>query len=170
MKCTKMMLCAAALSFLLLTGCEKGDNGTSGVKGLDGNANIFNKTYPVSSSQWNYGGKYWYIDLPVDELTISTASTAGVMVYWGGGNNWMALPYTHVNTLGNYFMGFVTAVDIVEVRWTYNLAGKGDDPCTELGGNFDFKVVVIPPSVMMKNPNLNVRDYQEVKRVLKLEE
>jgi hypothetical protein len=171
MKPIKTILYTAAVCLLLSTGCEKADVGKSGLNGIDGNANIFNKAYPISSTQWINGPDYWLMDLPVDELTITTASTAGVQVYWGEDDTWYAIPYTSVRTTGNYFMGFITSVDNVRISWTYNSIGHGSNPCNILPGNFKFfKVVVIPPSVMMKNPNLDLKDYQEVKKVLKLVE
>ncbi len=168
MKTTTYMFQAFILSILILVvpGCEKGEDGEPG---KDGSANVTARNFPVS--QWTSSSSFWYLHLSVPELTTSNINSASVQVYWGtADNNWLALPYTYVGTTsGNYFMNFLTTVNLVEVRWQYNLAGIGDSPTSVLG-DVKFKVVVIPPSVLKTYPDLDLNNYREVKETLHLKE
>ena len=146
------------------TGCTKGEDGTPG---KSGNANVTARTFSVSS--WASNSSRWYAQLSVPELNSSNINSASVQVYWGTvSNNWLALPYTYVTSTTNYFMGYLTTVNLVEVRWDYNGAGIGSDPNTVFGSAVQIKVVVIPPAAMVANPHLDLKNYQEVAKQFNL--
>lgn len=146
------------LMVIVINGCKKGETGPAG---KDGSVNV--KAHTFSVPTWTNNGTLWFNEFPVPELTSDNINSAAIQVYWGTtSNNWIALPYTFVSST-DYFMGYLTQIGNVEVRWTYNGIGVGSDPNTELGGTVQIKVVVIPPAMVKKNPNVNMNNYNEVK-------
>jgi hypothetical protein len=151
-----LTLALAILVTLIINGCTKGKDGAPGPSGSS-NVSALNYTptwYTSSSST------YWYANLSVPALTQSNINSAAVQVYFSTTSGvWVAVPFTQVAST-NYFMNFLTAVNTVEITWTYN-GGLGSDPNTYYGATVQAKVVVIPPAAM--RPNVNYRNYQEVK-------
>jgi hypothetical protein len=143
---------------ILINGCKKGKDG---VDGKNGSANVTATTFNVTS--WSSNSSRWYTKVSVPELTLDNINSASVQVYFGTtSNNWVAIPCTVVAST-DYFWGFVTAVGLVEVRWDYNGIGIGDSPNEFYGANVQLKVVVIPSSERRKNPNVDLKNYEEVK-------
>jgi hypothetical protein len=108
--------------------------------------------------------EYYFIRyILVPELTESTINTASVQVYFGKDNDtWLALPTTTVAST-NYFMGYSTSVNSVQVLWDYNGIGIGENPNAFFGITSLFKVVIIPPA-RKANPDLDLTNYKEVKK------
>jgi len=163
----------AALRFTLIilfivsifNGCKKGKDGEPG---KDGNANV--KTHTFSVSPWSSNSSRWYSQVSVPELTSDNINSAAVQVYISiTSNNWIAIPNTYVAST-DYFWGYVTAVNTVEVRWDYNGIGIGSDPNTIYGATVQVKVVVIPPAMIKSNPNVNLNNYNEVKETFKIKD
>jgi len=112
----------------------------------------------------------WYTQLSVPELTLSNINSAAVQAYFGTvSNNWIALPYTHIAST-NYFMGYLTTTGLVEVRWDYNGIGIGSDPNSVFGATSQIKIVVIPPAMLASHPDVDLKNYEEVKRTFNLED
>ena len=142
----------------MASSCKKGE---TGAPGKDGNTNVTSHTYTITS--WDSNSVKWYTDLGVSELTSSNINSASVQVYFGTvSNNWVALPYTQVSST-NYFMGYITAINTVEITWVYNGGGIGSSPNSFYGTNTQFKVVIIPPAMIKANPDLDFKNYNEVK-------
>jgi hypothetical protein len=148
-------------SLLFLSSCQKSSTGPKGDSGANGNANVQASTYQVSN--WTNGSDFWYTQLNVPALTAAAQSSAAVEVFLStnNGTNWFALPYTSVNST-NYFMGFVTSINTVEIQWTYNGIGNGSSPNAYFGATCQFKVVVIPPAA--KKPKVDTKNYEELKK------
>ena len=155
---------------IITNGCKKskdgatgpaGANGTNGTNGTNGNANVVAHTFTVST--WSSTSSYYYTQLAFPELNATNINSAAVEVFFGtAANTWTALPYTYVSTINNYFMGFITSVSTVEVRWTCNSSFTiGSDPNSIFSTTVQVKVVVIPPG--MKKPNVNYHSYEEIK-------
>lgn len=119
-------------------------------------------------SSWSYTSPYYYRNLSTSELTASNVDSALVMVYFSTiGSNWFALPYTQYNSPADYYMGFVSSVGNVQVTWVYDSSlSTGSDPNTYYGTTVKCKVVIIPPA--MVKPNINYKNYKEVKATYKL--
>lgn len=164
----KLMATYIVALVLLLTSCKKGDAGPAGATGATGNANVSETTFQVNS--WTSGSSYWLADFNVSALTATNLTSSAVEVFFStnNGTNWYAVPYTAVGST-NYFMGFATGANLVEVQWTYNGAGNGSDPNTYFGVTAVlYKIVVIPPA--MKIPNVNTHDYNTLKAVYNLKD
>ncbi|HEY6162749.1 MAG TPA: hypothetical protein VI112_16080 [Bacteroidia bacterium] len=146
------------ITTLLASGCKK-----EGPQGPPGNANIIHHTFSISS--WSNNGYNWYSNLNVSELNSSNINTASVQVYFSVSNGtWVAVPYTEVTSPSNYFMNFLSSAGTVEITWTYNGVGLGSDPNAYYSATVQAKVVVIPPSARMKHPNVDLNNYEEVKK------
>jgi hypothetical protein len=155
--------------FFIIYGCEKSEDDSPSIQTQT--VNVFARTFSAPSSAWVDGSDFWYIHLGVPELTSSNLDSAAIQVFFSTGNNgWTALPYTHVKSSGNYFMGFITTVGIVEVRWTHNTGGNGDEPNTVFGEEVKFKVVVIPPSAKLLKQNIDYNNYEEISKVFDLKD
>ena len=175
MKLSIKWACISALAFSLFMSCEKAKDGAPGAPGAvgpqgpSGNSNVIFHTSAVNS--WSSNSSRWYANLSAPELTSNTINSASVQVYLGLGNDvWRAIPTTQLNSFGNYYMGFVTAVNTVEVFWDYNNSGIGDNPNIFYGVVCQFKVVIIPSSAIKAYPNLDLKDYNAVKEIFKLKE
>jgi hypothetical protein len=133
-----------------------------------GDADIISRTASVSS--WGWSSPYYFTEISIPELTSSNINTAGVMVYFShSSGNWIAIPYTQYHSPYNYVMNFSCSPGNVEVTWFYDTSfSAGSDPNTYYGSTIQIKVVVIPPAERIKNPNVNLNDYNEVKRTYKL--
>lgn len=150
---------------ITLNGCKKGKDGEPG---KDGSSNVTSHTYSVSN--WTDNSTYWYAHLSVPELTSDNINTASVQVYFSTvANNWQAMPFTYVAST-NHFMNYITSIGQVEVDWEYNGVGSGSSPVTIYGATSMFKVVVIPPAAKKANPNINLNDYNEVKKAFDLKD
>jgi hypothetical protein len=140
---------------LFNAGCKKETPGTT-------NVNVIAHTYSVSS--WQFASPNYYTDLGVAELTSSNINTAAVMVYFSKNpGTWIAVPYTQYETLHDYHMNFLTSAGTVEVRWFYDGTSAGSDPNAYYSATIQCKVVVIPQSVRLANPDLDVTNYNAVK-------
>lgn len=150
---------------------KQGPIGPTGEKGDPGNTGVTSTTFMMNNWLWNT--PYYYASLNVPALTTSNASSAAVMVYFNtdGGNNWNALPYTQYHSPYNYYMGFNTGVGLVQVTWVYDTSlSSGDNPNVYYGSTIRCKVVVIPPAAKRANPDLDIKDYEAVKKRFKLKE
>jgi hypothetical protein len=156
-------------STTIFNGCKKGEDGAPG---KDGSSNVTSYTYSIST--WSYSSPAWYKNLSFPEITSANINTVSVQAYiYTATNTWTALPNTFYNSGGaNYLMGFETTVGVIRINWIYNSSlSAGDNPNTFFGTSASqFKVVAIPPSIMIANPNLNLKDYNQVKQILNLKD
>jgi hypothetical protein len=160
---------AISMTVLSITGCKK--EGPAGPAGANGSANVTSNTFTVNT--WLWDSPYYYVDLPVSAITSANNSTVAVMVYFStNGNAWVALPYTQYNSPSqNYIMGFVTGVGTVEVNWFYDTSlSDGVDPNAYYGVPVKCKVVVIPPVAMAAHPEVDIKNYEQVKNTFGLQD
>lgn len=160
-KITHYLILLFGISTLII-GCKK----EPGPAGADGSSNvtstIFNiNTWYTTTSPYNHH----YVDLSVSELTSSNINSSAVMAYINTGDNvWTAIPYTEYDFPSDYHMGFKTGVGNVELTWFYDGSGFGSDPNALYGFTVQAKVVVIPPAAMQANSDLDLKNYEAVKK------
>lgn len=159
------LVLTVSFSAFLLSSCEKGKDGDPG---KPGKVNVSSHTYAVN--KWSLNGSVWFANFPVSELTPKNNDSASVQVYFGVGNGtWQALPRVQVEGGNNYFMNYSTAKDTIQVQWVSNsILFKGDDPNSYYNTVSQFKVVVIPPVALKAKPDVDLRDYQAVKRAFEI--
>lgn len=146
---------------ILLTNCEDAQ--------VDPATQVKAHTFTVSS--WYWSTPHHYTNLAVSEITSANLESVGVLVYYSTQSNvWTSVPYTVYGTLHNYYMGFRYLPGIVEVTWLYDGPSSGSDPNAYYGVNVKCKVVVVPSSAKVANPDLDWNNYEEVSRRFDLKE
>jgi hypothetical protein len=159
------------LAISILNGCKKGEDGKDGADGQNGAANLIAYTYSISS--WLYSSPAWYKNLSVPELTPDNINSASVQVYfYSATNTWKALPFTQYNSgAADYLMGFETTINIVKITWIYDSSlSSGSDPNAYFGTTCQFKVVLIPPAMIVSHPDVDLKNYEEVKKAFDLKD
>jgi len=150
-------------------GCKKDDTEYQ-PKGSYGNANVTSQTFTVSS--WSNTSSMFYSHFTVANLTAGVQSGGAVMAYLSinDGTDWDALPTTFYSSSNHYTMGFLTATQLVEVRWTNTngIAYSGNDPNSMFGATCKFKIVVIAPAAWLAHPDVDLKNYEEVKSTFNL--
>lgn len=154
------------MAAVLFSSCKK----VEGPQGPAGNANVSSGVFTISS--WLWQTPNYYTELSVPELTSANIDKAGVMAYFNYEGPWIAMPYTVYNgSSSNYVMGFTTYPGIVRVNWYYNTSlFDGIDPNDYYNTNVKIKVVVIPPAALALHPEVDLRNYEQVKTVFKIKD
>lgn len=147
-------------AIIFIVGCAKdgatGPAGPTGSNGTNGAANVTTTNYTASPGNWNTSGSWWKIDVPVSSLTDATKDV--VLVYVKSGSVYWAMPAVNLyNTGDNYQFSYVSGSVTL---WYYYTSA----PTV----SWDFKIVVIPPSQRIANPNWN--NYKEVQATFNLKD
>lgn len=151
---------------LVFTNCKKGDTGPAGQDGTNGNANVTSVTLTTSSWAWNSSQKWRYATWNnVSILNTSVINDGVVMLYQlVGTNSYVQLPITQ--NQGAY----------AEHDWfeyspnTISVYIENSDLSDPNPSPFTYKLVCIPKSAKMANPNVNWKNYTEVKNALNLKD
>lgn len=155
---TITMAIAIAITFL---SCSKGEQGTPGINGTNGVANISTNIYTINTGQWINGGlPVWSYTVSDDAITNS--NTDAVEVYFSTDNagDWAGMPFSNAFYTGDeliYDYGNNGVSSNVLINYLYNSA----PPQT-----IYIKVVTIPPSIMVKYPNTNWHNYSQVQAII----
>jgi hypothetical protein len=157
---------------LTLSSCQKdpgpagpaGAPGTNGLDGKDGNANVKSQNIFITGSEWINDVAYSYVTKQVSEITADIVSKGVVMVYEETSSGvWTALPTSVATSLGYVFTyGFQIENGKLKLEITVN------DNITLTAadiGNITIRVVVIPASALVKNPNLDLNDIGAVEKI-----
>ncbi|WP_297509146.1 hypothetical protein [Flavobacterium sp.] len=153
--------------FLLLvfTFFSCSEDGKDGKDGVDGNANVIGtNTVTTSSSNWssNTSGSFWYTTLSLPAITQSIIDKGVVSLFKSDSNGaWIAMPYT----IGNQSWYYEFGVGFINIYTTNTNLSSMPNPATQ-----KFRVVVISASNRIANPNVNWKNYDEVKYALNLED
>jgi hypothetical protein len=155
-------------SILFFTACKKsagpkGDTGAAGAQGPAGNNNITVQTFTTATSDWTtYSWPYNYVEavLTVPAITSTVVSSGDVHVYMldATGTMWMGMPYSYISNQYNY--KYKAGQVILDLTLSNNTAPMNP-------GTQQFKVVVIPPALIKKYPNVNWNDYNSLQKFLK---
>lgn len=165
MKTLKTIIIIITLT-LFTQGCTK--KGEVGPAGKDGSSNVSSTVFQASS--WSWSSPNYYVNFNVPEITGDNLTSAAIMVYFTKDNTkWTALPFTQYNSPSNYFMGFNTSINRVQITWIYDSSlSQGDNPNVYYGVAVQYKVVVIPKAAKDAHPNVNLNNYSEVKKAFDL--
>jgi len=157
-----MLVCASVTVF---DACKKPEKGDTGPAGADGNANVHSQISTVTS--WSFSAPVYYADITVPALTEAIANNGAVLVYMassGGGSPYMQLPVT-VYPSASYSETFsvITATGVVEIN-----IKDSDLTSPSLPSAHTFKIVTIESRMLQAHPEVNLKDYEQVKRVFNL--
>ena len=147
---------------LTINSCKKDDDSAYQLKGNYGNANIYSSQYTVT---WTINAPAYYCDISDYNITQAVLDYGSVQVYMSTGTDgWIALPYT-IPISSSYSTTYIFAHYLGSVRVV-----KSDTDYTQTGnpGTTTFKIVCISASGRKANPNVNLRNYEEVKKAFNL--
>jgi len=155
---TLIAICAMAVAF---TNCKKGNTGPAGKDGTNGNANVTSVTLNANSWTWDNASQFSYASFSnVSILTNDVVNGGSVMLYEGSSGAFTALPNTFLTLSTNFSYA---ANSIIIFKSLSN--GSNPSPSAE-----QYKLVCIPKSAKMANPNVNWNNYSEVKQALQLKD
>ncbi|MEO6902679.1 MAG: hypothetical protein ABI315_05945 [Bacteroidia bacterium] len=147
-------------SVTVLNSCKKGDPGPAGE---DGNANV-TSTDPIliPAKSWTLDSNVWLTNFPVPAITGDIASKGMVQVYIKYGSQWWALPDINNGNATSY--GFTMGKVFL-----FNANDDGSVPLAPLA--LTFRVVAISPSGgRAMNPDVDLKDYEAVKKYYHLKD
>jgi len=141
--------------------CKKGDKGDTGPQGAQGNANVQTYSFTVASSSWTLIGNEYDATITVPALTQNVLDKGLVSVFTSAdATHWSGLPLSFQGREIN----FVLSLSTVSLVYTLD---NGSSPSSPPNNN-QFKVIIVPGSSRLANPNVNWNDYKEVKAALNL--
>ena len=147
-----------------------GTTGATGVTGTTGNANVTVKIDTVTN--WATGSTNYstYVFVPALTKSIQDSGLVNVFVSLDSGRTYQNLPYfTSVQPSG-YQLSFNTYFNSINIFWTANNGTLGVSPSTYYNNSaLIFKVLCVAPSSMPLYKNVNLKNYNEVRRVFHLD-
>lgn len=161
-KSTKIIAMFAIACGLLFTNCKK--EGTQGPPGKDGNANVVSSS--ITSSNWVYNNPSWKINFSYGAINQDIIDNGAVLVYMKVGTAYNQIPITFYPA-NNYSRTYdlSTYVGGVAVYCTDSDLTQPTNP-----GSQTFKIVVIAASQLIKNPNVDLNNYAEVKQAFNIQD
>ena len=163
----------AAALILSVSSCVKGDKGPkgdTGTPGTNGVANITSFTLNAPAGSWTHvgtagqAGDGYMVSYSIPALTSQIISDGAVMCYYVSGSTIGALPWTFSvyqnisSTL--YFEASPGTVKITMSDSDFNTLAPT--------GSMLFKLVLIPPALIKKNPDVDLSDYNKVKAAFQI--
>jgi hypothetical protein len=162
-----LLMSATAIVF---NGCKGKDGapGAEGPKGADGNANVTSIVLTATNFYWNGTYQYRYASWSsISILTSAVASTGAVMLYQSdGAGAYIALPISQ--SIGgdvsehDYFTYSEGKVSVVIEN------SDKSDPIANISLPTTYKLVCIPSKAMIAHPNVDIKNYTQVKDVFNL--
>jgi hypothetical protein len=155
----KLQISLLLVLYVLLTGiygCKKDP--------IAGNANVV--AYTGQATSWSFDSPNYYTTFSIPDITSANINSIGVMVYFSTvQDNWVAVPYTQYHSPYDYHMGFITGIGKVKITWFYDSSlSDGIDPNAYYGTTVKYKIVLIPLADRKANPDLDLTDYEAVKK------
>lgn len=173
----KITLLVVIASILTIFSCTKegkegpaGPAGASGTNGTNGNANVKSILLSTSTWYWDNSFKARYYTWYPSELTYDIASTGAVFLYQStsSGAGFIQLPISQpvsASVVESDF--FEYGENIIEV---YIQNSNQSDPISQIPIPTYYKLVLIPSSARIANPNVDYTNYEEVKTTFNLKD
>lgn len=140
-----------------------GAPGATGPTGATGSANVIYSPW-ITLPKGELIDNLWYFDIPVTQLTPDIVNNGVVLTYIGAPNTSFALPFTEANSKGEG-VSYFTSVHANEKKITLHVRAVGTIPSNWASRVMavQFRYVIIPGAVKTAiNPNVNLKDYNEV--------
>jgi len=118
-----------------------------------GNANVINKTATLSYTLDTNNNMYSAV-VSVPEITSNVINNGLVQCYMSTGSSWMAVANGGVSCF----------IDAGTVTFYTNISMFTSSPYTQV------KIVIVSPAGRMANPNVNYKNYEEVKKAFNLKD
>lgn len=139
-----------------------GTNGTNGMDGTDGNANV--ESSSITSSSWVYTAPSWKVTFTYASITQDIIDNGAVLVYNKVGASYNQLPLTYYPS-ATYSSTYEvsTVVGGLSIFVTDSDLSQPANP-----GSQTFKVVVIAASGLIAHPDVDFKNYEQVKSAFNL--
>ena len=165
MKKTIVLVFIVIAVMLTSNGCKKpkdGATGPQGPAGTNGNANVIGSTLYTDSGSWRPISTWGFsTEFTLGAITQAVVDKGVVMVYEELGTGWMALPYTY----GIVSRSFSFDVGTIKIRIINTDLSNATNP-----GAIGYRFVVITSSNRIAHPNVNYKNYEEVKKTFNLQD
>jgi hypothetical protein len=122
-----------------------------------GNANVISKTVTLSYT-YDTNNNLYYANVSVPEITSKVINNGLVQCYIYIGSGWVPLTFSGPNGIVGY------AIDTGIVEFFTNLSMYTSSPYNQA------KIVIVNPAGRMANPNVNYKNYEEVKKAFNLKD
>jgi hypothetical protein len=150
---------------LTFAACKKGDTGPAGpagTNGANGNANVVSST--VTATSWAYTAPSWKVSFTYAAITQAVIDKGVVLVYAKVGNAYNQLPLTFypASTYSSTWevSSYLGGIDVI--------ATDSDLTQPANPGSWTFKIVVMTASARLAHPNVDLKNYNEVKQAFNL--
>ncbi|MFN8231169.1 MAG: hypothetical protein U0V03_09645 [Bacteroidia bacterium] len=158
---------------LLISSCaKKGDTGPAGpagTNGTNGNANVKSKTIFINGSEWTNTSGSSTVTKLIPEITSDIINTGAVLVYAEDvPGKWVALPVAQTTTAG-VVLSFNYSIESGKI----NLFIDNNTTTTLTAGdigNSNWRFVIMSGTGRLANPNVNYKNYNEVKKSFNLQD
>lgn len=169
---SKLFASLLVMSLLIVYSCAKDGNtgpagpkgdtgatGASGSNGTNGNANVTSQTSTVSTWTWDATNSYSYGNLFVNGLTLDICDKGAVLVYLQTtAGEWAPLARTvYASPTVNISQRFAYSLNSLKI------IVQRSDFTQQTMTPIVFKIVCISANGLSSNPNVNLKDYEEVK-------
>jgi hypothetical protein len=167
-KTAKTLGMFALVCGFLFTNCAKdgatGPAGPAGANGTNGNANVVSSS--ITSSNWSYTSPSWKISFTYASITQAIIDKGAVIVYIKVGSAYNQLPLTFYPT-SSYSRSYEVSTYLggLDIFCTDSDLTQPSNP-----GSQNFKIVVIASSELVKHPNVNLDNYEDVKRTFGIQD
>ncbi len=142
-----------------------GAPGATGPTGPTGSANVIYSPW-ITLPKGVLVDNLWYFDIAIPQLTADHVNNGALIAYLGVNNNAFPLPFTEGTTNGNG-VSYFTNWDANQKRLTLHMRAIGTIPANwaSIVPSFQIRYVIIPGAVKTAmNPNVNLKDYNEVQK------
>ena len=152
---------ALVCGFFALTSCTKeGPQGPQGPQGPPGVVNVEDISFTVNPRDWQTASSTdLFVQVSVPDITQDIVDNGMVVVYLENNGFEVALPSTSYS--GNFSYTFQPSYIAGELDIDLVANQNIATPTT----SYDFKIVIVSAQVRLANPNINWRDYNEVKAI-----
>ena len=140
-----------------------GKDGLDGKDGEDGYSNVVSSS--IISGNWTFLSPSWSQSFTYAAITQDILDNGAVLVYVASGVNYYQLPYTFYPT-----SSYSRTYNYVHYLGGLKVYVTDSDLNTPQPGTLEFKVVVIEASFLMKNPNVDLKNYEAVKKAFNLKD
>jgi hypothetical protein len=148
-------------SVLLLASCAgpAGATGPQGVAGTNGSTNVASYMGSTQNSSWVVNTNNYELDatFPVSAITQDVVTNGTIQVFLGNsaGSQWSAMPFSLTGVEFNY----TYSVGQVVIQETQGNSTLPTNPGVQY-----FKFVVIPSAARKAHPEVNLHNYNEIKK------
>ena len=168
---TKLKLLIAVLLIIEITfnACDQADNEIKEnslpvtIKKEYANKYFQEYSFTIYSNNWKIvNSKVCFVDLPIDSITETTIKEGLLMLYLKEKNEYTALPFNYyqVRKILSFQPSFEPGHAYINVYGNFII---------NVSPRYEFKLVIVSPECFKKSKNLDWRDLEKVRALMKIQ-